>query len=117
MSDSFTSLVHLLLPAGVPDYFEVTRVLETDEGLKIFLEEKNLAPSGYKDSDLESKGFYDEVTIQDFPIRHRKAYLCVKRRRWTVRSNGQVISRDWDMVQKGTRMTREFAAFLKGIFG
>ena len=117
MSDNFTKLVSLLLPEGVLEYFDITRVLDTIEGMKIHLEEKNIAPAGFKESELESKGFHDEVTIQDFPIRHRKAYLCVKRRRWTVLSTGEIISRDWELVQKGTRMTKEFAVFLKGIFG
>lgn len=99
------------------EYFDIIRVLDTVDGMKIFLEEKNFAPAGFKETELESKGFHDEVTIQDFPIRHRKVYLCVKRRRWTVLSTRDIISRDWELVQKGTRMTKEFASFLKGILG
>lgn len=115
MQDNYLKLIELLLPEGVLDYFDVTDTQTSQEGLQIYLEEKNVPPVGYKASDIESKGFYEEVRIQDFPIRHRRAYLCVKRRRWTVLSSGEIISRDWNMVQKGTRMTKEFAAFLKGI--
>ena len=50
-------------------------------------------------------------------VRGKKAYLSIKRRRWEVKATGIIISRDWRIVQSGTRMTREFAAFLKGIFG
>jgi hypothetical protein len=55
--------------------------------------------------------------VQDFPVRGKKLYLHIKRRRWEVQSNGNIVSRDWRLVQSGTRMTAEFAAFLKGIFG
>jgi hypothetical protein len=85
--------------------------------LNIYLEEKNIAPDGYDKKNLESKGFLPEVSIQDFPIRGQKVALCIKRRRWTVKSNGEIISRDLDLVRKGVRMTTEFGFFLKGIFG
>ena len=42
-------------------------------------------------------------------------YLHIKRRRWTNKANGEIIKRDWTLVAKGTRMTQEFAAFLKEI--
>jgi len=44
-------------------------------------------------------------------------FLHVRRRRWLIESSGQVISRDWDTVAKGTRLTKDFAIFLKGILG
>lgn len=110
-------MVSYLLPDGILEYFDIISAVADGEGLKIHLEEKNLAPGGYSSSEVASKGFFDEISIQDFPIRHRKAFLCVKRRRWTVLATGSVVSRDWNLVQKGTRMTQEFAAFLKGILG
>ena len=42
-------------------------------------------------------------------------YLHIKRRRWTNKANGEIIKIDWTLVAKGTRMTQEFAAFLKEI--
>jgi hypothetical protein len=111
------TLISLLLPEGILDFFELTKVDKVDKILNIYLEEKNLAPDGYQKQALESKGFFPEVSIQDFPIRGQKVALCIKRRRWTVRSTGEIISRDWDLVRKGARMTTEFGLFLKGIFG
>jgi tRNA A58 N-methylase Trm61 len=64
---------------------------------------------------LISKGFLDEVTIQDFPLRGKLVYLHIKRRRWTNKTTGEIIKRDWTLVAKGTRMNHEFAAFLKEI--
>ena len=117
MSQAEQTLISLLLPEGILDYFELTQVDKEAKMLNIYLEEKNIAPDGYASKDLESKGFLPEVSIQDFPIRGQKVALCIKRRRWTVKSTGEIISRDWDLVRKGARMTTEFGLFLKGIFG
>ena len=117
LSSAHETLIRLLLPEGILDYFELTDVTQTAVGLNIYLEEKNIAPSGYEKSQLESKGFLPETAIQDFPIRGHKVALCIKRRRWEVRESGTIITRDWDLVRKGARMTTEFGTFLKGIFG
>jgi hypothetical protein len=117
LQDNYTALVSLLLPEGILEYFDITDAGSNIEGLNIYLEERNIPPQGYKAEDIVSKGFHDQIRVEDFPIRGRKAYLYIKRRRWEVVSDGSVISRDWKLVQSGTRMTREFAAFLKGIFG
>jgi hypothetical protein len=116
LQESYQALVRLLLPDGILEFFELTRVSEGLQGLSLYLEEKNIHPDEYKDAKLESKGFLPEVYIQDFPIRNQKVMLCVKRRRWEVVDTGEVISRDWKLVQKGTRMTKEFADFLKDMY-
>ncbi|GAC1314818.1 MAG: hypothetical protein NVSMB24_39880 [Mucilaginibacter sp.] len=117
MQSSYETLVRLLLPQGILEFFELTNVTQLPGGLNIFLEEKNIIPIEYKDQRLESKGFLPEVSIQDFPIRGQKVALCIKRRRWEVKQTGAIITRDWDLVRKGARMTTEFGLFLKGIFG
>jgi len=117
LQDTYQTLVQFLLPEGLLDYFELTNVTKGEVGLNIYLEEKNSAPTGYEKQQLESKGFLPETSIQDFPIRGQKVALCVKRRRWEVKETGEIITRDWDLVRKGARMTTEFGTFLKGIFG
>jgi hypothetical protein len=117
LSNSYETLVRLILPEGILDYFELVNVNQAGPGLSIYLEEKNIAPAGYENQRLESKGFLPETSIQDFPIRGHKVALCIKRRRWEVLETGIIITRDWNLVQKGARMTTEFGTFLKGIFG
>lgn len=117
LNEASTTLISLMLPEGILDYFDLTNVSKDATGINIFLEEKNLPPEGYQKLELESKGFFPEVRIQDFPLRGQKVALCVKRRRWKVLATQTSISRDWDLVIKGTRMTTEFGVFLKGIFG
>lgn len=106
-------LLSLLLPEGLLDYFEVVSMKLKDKQYFIYLEEKNLHPERFKGEKLTSKGFYDEVTIQDFPVRGKPCYLKVKRRKWLNEDTGKNVSRDWHMVANGTRMTEEFALFLK----
>jgi hypothetical protein len=117
LQNTYETLVSLLLPQGILEFFELTNVSQLPAGLNIYLEEKNIIPSEYKDQKLESKGFLPEISIQDFPIRGQKVNLCIKRRRWEVKETGAIITRDWDLVRKGARMTTEFGTFLKGIFG
>ncbi len=80
MQESYLSLVRFLLPEGMLDYFELSKIVEALPGLHIYLEEKNVTPTEYKDQKLESKGFLPEIYIQDFPIRNQRVTLCIKRR-------------------------------------
>ncbi len=110
-------LIKLLLPEGVLNFFKVSYVVKKDSEYIIFVEELNIVPKQYQGHKLTSKGFYEPVTIQDFPLRGKACFLKVKRRRWLDEDTGHIVMRDWDIVAKGTRMTRDFAIFLKGIIG
>ena len=105
----------LLLPEGMMEYFEITDVDKHPDSCTIHLSERNIIPELYKHDKLLSKGFYEPVTIQDFPLRGKACYLKVKRRRWQNETTGVIVMRDWDIVAKGTRMTGEFASFLKAL--
>lgn len=104
-----------MLPDFLVDYFEVVSATESEEILHLYFEEKKQAPIEFSKIPLVSKGFLDEITIQDFPLRGKLVYLHIKRRRWTNKETNEIIKRDWELVAKGTRMTQEFAAFLKEI--
>ncbi|WP_425436640.1 ISAon1 family transposase N-terminal region protein, partial [Mangrovibacterium marinum] len=52
-----------------------------------------------------------------FPLRDKPLFLHIRRRRWLVESTELVVSRNWNTVAQGTRMTSGFATFLKGILG
>lgn len=108
-------LIRLLLPEGVLQYFEITEVEDTEETVLLHLIERNIPPKEYKGKKLTSKGFYEPITVQDFPLRGRATHLKINRRRWLVEESREIVSRDWDLVAKGTRMTQEFASFLKEI--
>lgn len=104
-----TNGYRLLLPEGTLDYFIISDVKESSTDMVIFLEEKNEVPSEYSNMKVESKGFYDPVVVQDFPIRGKKLFLNIRRRRWIVKDDGRYVSRNWELVAEGCRMTHDFA--------
>ena len=106
----------LLLPEGTLDYFDLVDVKESVNEVVIYLEEKNIVPEKYTDQDIESKGFYDPVIVQDFLLRGKKVFLNIRRRRWLLQKHNEYISRNWRMVAEGTRMTQDFASFLKELY-
>ena len=71
----------LLLPEGTLDYFDLVDVKESVNEVVIYLEEKNIVPEKYTAQDTESKGFYAPVIVQDFPLRGKKVFLNIRRRR------------------------------------
>ncbi len=108
-------IAQFVLPDGLLEYFNINYVKQSQKELYIYLEEKNDTPQEYKSDKLTSKGFFEEIKVQDFPIRGKGVYLLIKRRKWLNEDTGAIVSRNWELVAKGTRMTKEFAAFLKVI--
>lgn len=113
----FEHLASLVLPKGILEYFEIKKIDHQAEIYNFYLEEIKAKPKEYKNDKLVSKGFYDEISIQDFPIRGNKVYLHIRRRRWENETTSDIVSRDWNLLAKGTRMTHEFASFLKELAG
>ena len=111
-TDSYLSIAKLLLPKVLIDYFILEKYKVKDEELHFYFTEKNEHP----EDNLMSKGFFPEATIQDFPIRGKAVYLHISRRRWLNKTSQKVVTRDWKLVAKGTRMTDEFSSFLKDIY-
>jgi len=116
-TSQFRTLIKLLLPEEIFTYFEFKDIEVKNNEVHAYLDEQNIVPDDYKDKKLTSKGFYPTSIIQDFPIRDKPLFLHVRRRRWQIDSTGEVISRNWNTVAKGTRLTKDFATFLKGLFG
>ncbi|MCK5168462.1 MAG: hypothetical protein KAQ75_01180 [Bacteroidales bacterium] len=116
-NEHYLTLIKLLLPEELFDYFDLVNLEVKDNQVHAYLEELDIKPIEYKDEKLTSKGFHSPVLIQDFPIRRKSFFLHIRRRRWLIESSGRVVSRDWDTVAKGTRLTKDFATFLKGLFG
>ena len=114
-SSSLHTLSQLVLPEVLFKYFKLTRHKLKGENLHFYFTELNNSPDEFKGIILHSKGFFPEATIQDFPIRGKNVYLHIIRRRWVNTVTKEVVTRNWDLVAKGTRITSEFATFLKEI--
>ena len=107
-------LLSLLLPEGLTELFEVDRLERKDAQIHLYSSQKNEPLTGHPPGRLLSKGFFDEITLSDVPLRGKACFLHLKRRKWVDKENGAVIFHDWSQVAEGTRLTTEFAAFLKG---
>lgn len=115
MTELEKSLLELFLPEFLVAHFDVVKIEQLSGRIDFYLEEKKDIPEVYKSDVLISHGFHKQSVIRDFPVRGKQVYLYVKRRRWLNKKTDEVVSRDWNVTAKGTRMTEEFAAFLKGI--
>lgn len=108
-------LLKLVFPEVLLVHFDLTSSHSENEILHFYFSEKNIPPKEFVDVALVSNGFYDEITVQDFPLRGKQVYLHIKRRRWQEKTTKQVVKRNWELVGQGTRMVNEFADFLKEI--
>lgn len=108
-------LLKLLLPEYLIGHFDIVKFEEENKILHLYFEEKNTVPKEFSSLILQSKGFLPEITVDDFPLRGTSVKLHIKRRRWTDIKTGNIVRRDWKLIAKGTRMTQDFAEFLKKI--
>ena len=106
-------LIKLIFPEGLLDFFKVVQWEKKESEYVFYLDEMNIVPSGFKKESLTSKGFYNEESINDFPLRGNKCILKLRRRKWIEKASGKIVNRDWSIVANGTRITEEFAFFLK----
>jgi glycosyltransferase involved in cell wall biosynthesis len=60
----------------------------------------------------ENKSF---ITAEDYDFFLRNVFFNIKRRRWLNLETNKVVHRNWDLVAQGTRITKDFASFLKEI--
>jgi len=114
-------IISYFLPQGLLEYFIITNVYELEDiatkkfTLHIDLEEINQVPIRYDSSLYESKGLNPATVIQDFPIRGKAVYLSIKRRRWRLKENKNVvIQNDFTIIAEGSKITKELSDFLKG---
>jgi hypothetical protein len=112
--ENYIDLLKHILPEFLVEHFDLLTTRKEEEMLHLYFEERKSVPTEEL-RDLIAHGFHKEVTIQDFPLRGNSVYLHVKRRRWLNKSTNKVVQRDWTLVAQGTRMTTEFADFLKEI--
>ena len=99
------------------DHFTPVHVTETPGDIIIHLEERDILQNPILGHEYEKNGFYESARINDFPLRDRRVTLNVKRRRWIDRTTGKSVGNTYELTEKGTRHSKEFAAFLKEVFG
>ena len=120
MESAYKLLVSYILPKEISESFDLVDVKidklssNKHEMLHLFLDEKATPPDNR--TDLTPNGFYPESNVLDFPIREYTTVLHVRRRRWKD-AEGKSVHKDWKLAATGTRISPEFAAFLKEVVG
>lgn len=112
-----SDVLSLFLPDGTLNYFDITSFEFGVSQVIIHLQEKKILPEDLLHEHVHSNGFFPEATMQDFPIRGRKVFLKIRRRRWEYQDKSGCFSRNWDFVAYGTRISTDFAFFLKELPG
>jgi len=114
------SIFSTFLPEGLLTHFDIVDFNELGDlhtkkdCFYIYLDEKNLLPKNYNIAEFESKGFYERSTIQDFPIRGKAVYLCIRRRRWRNKTDKSIeVKSDYSFISEGSKLTIELSDFLK----
>ena len=115
------NIITAFLPEGLLEQFEIDCIKELGQvkykrvNWYIFLNEKNILPTGYDPNEYESKGFFNAKYIQDFPIRGKAVYLVIRRRRWRLKTDkSKEITTDCSFITEGSKITSELSDFLKG---
>lgn len=108
-------VLKFILPELLVSHFDLLTHKLQNSDLHLYFEEKAKVPEEFSKELIVSHGFHKQITIQDFPLRGKTVLLHIKRRRWLNKHTNKVVQRDWNLVAKGTRMTVEFASFLKAI--
>ena len=113
--------VRMVLPSDILNHFTIVKI-ETDErdidamSMTIHLDER-INEDYHLSGQYESLGFIDAVSVTDFPIRDHKVILKIRRRRWRDKQTGKSFVEKISITEKGTRYSKEFAAFLKETYG
>ena len=113
--EELSAVLKLILPEFLVEHFEIKKIDQIGKRLDLYLEEKSELPEEFEATNVIGHGFHKQSVIKDFPLRGKQVLLHVTRRRWLNKQTNEIISRDWKIIAQGTRITKEFAFFLKGI--
>ena len=106
-------LLKVILPDNILNNFDIKDILIESDKIKINLDEKNIPPNEYSIEDLKSVGFSNLSTVCDFPIRDKALFLKIRRRKWFLKTKKIYIRNNFDLIFKGTKLSKEFGSFLK----
>ena len=65
----------LFQPEILVEHFILISLISEGETLHLYFEEQNKPPFEHGSKLLISKGFHDEIAVQDFPLRGKKVFL------------------------------------------
>ncbi|MCD4790415.1 MAG: hypothetical protein K8R37_10470 [Bacteroidales bacterium] len=111
------TLLNLIAPKEIAKNFELIDIKEKSRLIElIFEEQRDKIPHELSGKEAVLDGFCNQLSLQAFPLKGKRIYLIIKRRRWKEPGNpsGKHYSNHYDLHYKGMQTTKEFGDFLKG---
>lgn len=109
-------LLSIHVPKDYLEFFDLETVLNKPECWELVLiERENLVPEVLRDKEVVLDGFCNPISVLTQTFSMKKIYLVIKRRRWKEKGSDVHFSNSYELHEKGIKMTKDFAAFLKAI--
>lgn len=110
------SLAEVLLEKEWLEAFEIKDIQEKPKEWNIVLEEKEgKIPKEAEGRLVIQKGFVNRVEVLHASLRNKPLYITFKRRRWREKKTQKDYVNQYDLHPKGTKLSYEFAGYLKKI--
>ena len=115
MDSLIITLIQQIVPANILESFTIESIDDSKSELLVILlvEKEDLFPV---EEDLVLNGYLNIVELTHFPLNSRQCILQIKRRRWKLRGDNlgtKSFYNTYDYTIEGTKVTKEFGAFLK----
>lgn len=115
-ADLLPDLLRILVPEDYLENFELIEVRNELTCWEIELHEKvSNIPESLIGKDVVSDGFCNSISIMSHCFSLKKVFLVIHRRRWKESGSKQHYSNEYEFTPGGAKITKELAAFLKGI--
>jgi hypothetical protein len=112
--DLFRQLCRMVVPEQLLTDFNIDEIIESKEEWQVvLLENKDKVPIELKGKDAVLDGFMNAVELFSFPVKDKRLYLKIFRRKWKERGLDQSYWNKYDLHDPGMKTTKEFGIFLK----
>ena len=101
-------------PKEYLDHFELSKINNKTDFYELVLHEKEeLLPPEIKELNVVLDGFCNPISIMTHVFSLKPVFLVVYRRRWKVAGTDKHYSNEYELHQKGLKLTPHYVAFLK----
>jgi len=109
-------LLSIHVPKEYLEYFDLESVLNKKDCWELVLVERELlVPAALQGKESVLDGYCNPISVLTQSFSMKKIFLLVKRRRWKEKGSDIHYSNSYELHEKGIKMTKDFAAFLKAI--
>jgi hypothetical protein len=109
-------LLSIHVPKEYLSFFDLDSVLNKKDCWElVLLEREDLVPTALSGKESVLDGFCNPISVLTQSFSMKKIFLVIKRRRWKEKGSDIHYSNNYELHEKGIKMTKDFAAFLKAI--